>query len=127
MTYVEPLTARSKGSDNANSMVVVALVASAFLLWWLATSHPSELPFWAPWEFSWAQFLTVWLTVWWYVRGLSLTTPAARPSIARQISFLAGVLVLLSQKVATNNEENHLFGKIHTSAMGGWNGSAKIE
>ena len=36
-------------------------------------------------------------------------------------------LVLLSQKVATNDEENHLFGKIHTSAMGGWNGSAKIE
>jgi hypothetical protein len=36
-------------------------------------------------------------------------------------------LVLLSQKVAANNEENHLFGKIHTSAMGGWNGSAKIE
>jgi hypothetical protein len=36
-------------------------------------------------------------------------------------------LVLLSQKVAINDEENHLFGKIHTSAMGGWNGSAKIE
>ena len=27
-------------------------------------------------------------------------------------------LILLSQKVATNDEENHLFGKIHTSAMG---------
>jgi hypothetical protein len=39
----------------------------------------------------------------------------------------ASSLVLLSQKVATNDEENHLFGKIHTSAMGGWNGSAKIE
>ncbi|HMG33042.1 MAG TPA: hypothetical protein VKM94_03815 [Blastocatellia bacterium] len=37
------------------------------------------------------------------------------------------LLILLSQKVATNDEENHLFGKIHTSAMGGWNGSAKIE
>jgi hypothetical protein len=36
-------------------------------------------------------------------------------------------LVLLSQKVAANGEQNHLFGKIHTSAMGGWNGSAKIE
>jgi hypothetical protein len=37
------------------------------------------------------------------------------------------LLVLLSQKVAANGEQNHLFGKIHTSAMGGWNGSAKIE
>src|SRR6516225_12034542 len=27
------------------------------------------------------------------------------------------ILILLSQKVATNEEENHLFGKIHTSAM----------
>ena len=27
-------------------------------------------------------------------------------------------LVLLSQKVAADGEENHLFGKIHTSAMG---------
>ena len=36
-------------------------------------------------------------------------------------------LVLLSQKVAANDGENHLFGKIHTSAMGGWNGSAEFE
>jgi glucose-6-phosphate 1-dehydrogenase len=37
------------------------------------------------------------------------------------------LLVLLSQKVAANDGENHLFGKIHTSAMGGWNGSAEFE
>ena len=36
-------------------------------------------------------------------------------------------LLLLSQKVADDAEENHLFGKIHTSAMGGWNGSAQIK
>jgi hypothetical protein len=36
-------------------------------------------------------------------------------------------LVLLSQKVAADGEKNHLFGKTHTSAMGGWNGSGKIE
>jgi hypothetical protein len=43
------------------------------------------------------------------------------------LRFCVNRLVLLSQKVAANDEENHLFGKIHTSAMGGWNGSAKIE
>src|SRR5262249_25763009 len=32
--------------------------------------------------------------------------------------FYITFLILLSQKVATNDEENHLFGKIHTSAMG---------
>ena len=38
-----------------------------------------------------------------------------------------GGLVLLSQKVATNDEENHLFGKIHFSDGSAENGSAKIE
>src|SRR5262249_16377683 len=37
------------------------------------------------------------------------------------------LLILLSQKVAADGEENHLFGKTHTSAMGGWNGSAEIK
>jgi len=46
---------------------------------------------------------------------------------AARLGIVRSALVLLSQKVATNDEENHLFGKIHTSAMGGWNGSAKIE
>jgi hypothetical protein len=43
------------------------------------------------------------------------------------VKCINSLVVLLSQKVATNDEENHLFGKIHSSAMGGWNGSAKIE
>jgi hypothetical protein len=30
------------------------------------------------------------------------------------------MLILLSQKVAADGEENHLFGKIHGSAVGGW-------
>jgi hypothetical protein len=59
--------------------------------------------------------------------------PPSKPSLLDQISERLerlehlGHLVLLSQKVAANGEQNHLFGKIHTSAMGGWNGSAKIE
>jgi hypothetical protein len=46
---------------------------------------------------------------------------------ACQGNFFSSLLVLLSQKVAANDGENHLFGKIHTSAMGGWNGSAEFE
>jgi hypothetical protein len=41
--------------------------------------------------------------------------------------FFNSLLVLLSQKVATNDEENHLFGKIHFSDGSAENGSAKIE
>jgi hypothetical protein len=63
-------------------------------------------------------------------RGLFIPeiTPSRPQSIGQcRYNFLFSLLVLLSQKVVTNDEENHLFGKIHTSAMGGWNESAKIE
>jgi len=50
---------------------------------------------------------------------LSVSTHAANHHEVR--------LVLLSQKVATNDEENHLFGKIHFSDGSAENGSAKIE
>jgi hypothetical protein len=53
--------------------------------------------------------------------------PTADKANHRHQWLLRTRLVLLSQKVAANGEQNHLFGKIHTSAMGGWNGSAKIE
>ena len=34
------------------------------------------------------------------------------------LSHRCGHLILLSQKVAPKGEKKHLFGKIHTSAMG---------
>ena len=96
MIGVEPLNRQSRSavSKNTNGMVVAALLVAALLLWWLCEWHPSLLPFWAPWEFSWAQTLSIWLTAWWYLRGLVLTAAEDRPSIARQLSFLTGVLVV---------------------------------
>jgi putative membrane protein len=79
------------GTDGAG---FAAIGGAALLLWWLSGWHPSMLPSWAPWEFSWAQFSSIWLTVWWYVRGLSLSAPEERPSFVRLISFLAGMLVI---------------------------------
>jgi hypothetical protein len=60
-------------------------------------------------------------------REMSNLSPQSGPDRTLMIQIVVYALVLLSQKVAANDEENHLFGKIHTSAMGGWNGSAKIE
>src|SRR5437660_2198311 len=34
------------------------------------------------------------------------------------VELIFSTVVLLSQKVAADGEENHLFGKIHTSAVG---------
>jgi putative membrane protein len=96
MIGVEPLNRqnRSAVSKNTDGMVVAALLVAALLLWWLCERHPSLLPFWAPWEFSWAQTLSIWLTAWWYLRGLALTAAEDRPSIARQFAFLTGLLVV---------------------------------
>jgi putative membrane protein len=82
------------GSESTNGIVVLALIAAALLLWWLCRWHPSILPFWAPWEFSWVQFLTIWLTAWWYLRGVAVTPAAERPSIAQILFFLVGLSVV---------------------------------
>ncbi len=72
----------------------VLLFATAVLLWWLCKTHVSILPFWAPWDFSFVEFLSTWLAVWWYIRGLALLAPEERPSLARRIAFFAGVAVI---------------------------------
>ena len=92
---IEPLSSRK--AIVYSSSVVTATVAPlgvGLMLWWLSTFHASVAPFWAPWEFSWAQFLSIWMTVWWYIRGLSLTASDHRPPILRQISFFAGMLIV---------------------------------
>ncbi|MGH6671172.1 MAG: cytochrome c oxidase assembly protein [Xanthobacteraceae bacterium] len=70
------------------------LFVVAVLLWWLCKTHVSILPFWAPWDFSFVEFLSAWFAVWWYIRGLALAAPEDRPSLARRIAFFAGVAVI---------------------------------
>jgi putative membrane protein len=77
--------------DIAGLAVVFALGGT---LSWLSLYHPTELPPWAPWDFSWVEFLTAALGLWWYARGVVRTTPHARPSPWRQASFLLGVLAI---------------------------------
>ena len=79
---------------KAGDAVYVTLFAAALLLWWLCDAHVSMLPFWAPWDFSWVEFLAAWLTIWWYIRGLACLAPQERPSLPRRITFFAGVLVI---------------------------------
>jgi putative membrane protein len=64
----------------------LALVAG-----WLTTTHPTLLPTWAPWKFSWTQFLAAALAVIWYTRGVVLMSAVERPALWRQVSFLLGV------------------------------------
>lgn len=77
---------------RADVVVYTAIGAIGLLLSWLCKSHVSLLPFWAPWDFSWVEFLCAWVGMWWYIRGLALTPPQQRSSRPRQFLFFAGVL-----------------------------------
>jgi putative membrane protein len=77
---------------TVDALVPAAIVAVAVLLWWLCRDYAALLPFWAPWEFSFVEFLSAWLSLWWYGRGVSLTPKAERPSWFRHVVFVLGVL-----------------------------------
>lgn len=66
-------------------------VGATGVVWWLCAMHPAGLPVWAPWEFSWSQFLAALLALGWYARGIALTAPAERPNAWRQAAFVLGV------------------------------------
>ncbi len=67
------------------------VVALGALLAWLSATHPAEMPFWMPWNFSWPEYLTTALVLLWYLRGLARMTPEERPSAGRRIAFFLGL------------------------------------
>jgi len=79
---------------RADATVYPLLFGAGLALWWLARRHAAILPLWAPWDFSWVEFLAGWLAIFWYVRGLALTPPAEQPSLARRAAYFIGVVAL---------------------------------
>ena len=70
---------------------LAALLGLGGLLYWLCRFHPSAMPVWAPWDFSWPEYLAFALTILWFFRGLADTPPEARPSLARRVAFFSGL------------------------------------
>jgi len=70
------------------------VLGAGLLLSWLSRTHPSTLPVWAPWDFSWAEYLVATIALWWFGCGLVRSAPAQRPAMWRQASFLLGLVVL---------------------------------
>ncbi|MEJ2373965.1 MAG: cytochrome c oxidase assembly protein [Pseudolabrys sp.] len=90
-----PAQAAAAAPARATDTAIYAVIfATAVLLWWLARNQSTLLPAWAPWDFSFVEFLSGWLAVFWYVRGLARTPANALPSRARQVAFFAGVLIV---------------------------------
>ncbi len=80
--------------DRPELLAWLMLLGAGLLVSWLSQAHPSTLPVWAPWDFSWATYLAATVALWWFGRGLVRSAPAQRPAIWRQASFLLGLLVL---------------------------------
>lgn len=95
-SWNEPLTGLITGIAWSDLIAVTFLIVAGLLLWWLSAAHASAVPLWAPWDFSWVEFMSTWLAIWWFVRGLGRTAAPRRPSPARWIGFLAGTLAIYS-------------------------------
>ncbi len=59
-------------------------------LWLLCARVPAALPFFAPWQFSWPEYLATALALWWFWRGLRII----RIERWRQAVFLAGTALI---------------------------------
>jgi putative membrane protein len=77
-----------------DALIYAVIFGAAVLLSWLCRDHSALLPFWAPWDFSFVEFLSGWLALFWYLRGLALTPQAERPGRARRLAFFTGVLII---------------------------------
>lgn len=75
----------------AGAAVVLAIGVA---LDWLCDTHPGELPLWAPWSFSWPEYLVAACGLWWYLRGIRRMNAAARPAPWQVLLFLTGLGLL---------------------------------
>ncbi|HUB47339.1 MAG TPA: cytochrome c oxidase assembly protein [Acetobacteraceae bacterium] len=66
-------------------VVVLAVVVA-----WVTDRHPTLLPVWAPWDFSWPAFLAAGFGLLWFARGLLRTAASARMPPWRRWCFLIG-------------------------------------
>ncbi len=67
-----------------------SIVVFGLGLSWLGGRHPTMLPVWAPWDFSWSAFLAAGWGLLWFLRGLHRTDAAARMPPWRVGCFLIG-------------------------------------
>ncbi|HZZ59745.1 MAG TPA: cytochrome c oxidase assembly protein [Roseiarcus sp.] len=52
------------------------------------------MPVWAPWDFSWPEYLAFSLIILWFFRGFARTPLQERPSVGRRIAFFSGLALL---------------------------------
>jgi putative membrane protein len=80
----------ARGIDGT---VYILLAGASLLLWWWCANDPAALPMWAPWDFAPLQFLSTWLALWWFARGMIASAPAERPAGWRTACFVVGLMI----------------------------------
>jgi putative membrane protein len=81
-------------APRSDATVPLGIIAAGGVIAWLCRDFPAAMPVWAPWEFSWPEFLAAALGLWWYARGVRLIPTTERPAIARSLAFVAGVALI---------------------------------
>lgn len=107
-------------SRRADAIVYLTIGSCALALWWLCAHFAARLPVFAPWDFSFVEFLGCWLAAWWYARGLMLTPAAERPGLFRHVAFFAGLAVIyavLETRFEYLAEHQFFFNRIQHVAM----------
>jgi putative membrane protein len=84
-TLAEGSRVRTAASYGAILLIGLALYA-------ISRFRPALMPFWGPFEFTWWEYLTAALSLYWYARGLATTSE--RPSRWKQAAFGIGVLLM---------------------------------
>jgi putative membrane protein len=93
-TSISPGLLLQEGLFDLRPGEIAGLAAALVLcvtVGWICAAYPASLPAWAPWEFSWTQFLTAILALGWYARGVALLPADERPSLWRQGAFVIGL------------------------------------
>jgi putative membrane protein len=84
-------TSAAPRRDGLSLGIVIILGAA---LSWICSVYPARMPLWAPWEFSWVEYLGCVLALVWYGAGVLRMPPGTRPPLWRQISFGTGILLM---------------------------------
>jgi putative membrane protein len=85
----EPIGRHDRSRDGMVGLAVIA--AGGLALSWACRRYPAELPAWAPWDFSWPEFLSAAVALWAYGRGLRRTPWWMRPAGRRRFAFALGI------------------------------------
>lgn len=84
--FVDP---PSEAARRPTAYLVIAIAGAG--LFWLTRAYPSRLPVWAPFDFSWTEYLAATLSLLWFVQGLVRSAPESRLPVWRRVFFVLGV------------------------------------